>query len=70
MKIVKPNSPLEQKLQQVEHLMKQLGLTIHKGNYGLEIIHNGNFYSIVDLESNEGVNMLPRMSESDCLTIA
>lgn len=62
MKIFKDSSPLEQKLQQVEGLMKELGIVITIQNGTINI----NDFEIRDiLYSSGGVFSLPRLTEDE-----
>ena len=69
MKILKTDSEIEKKVQQVEILMDELGLKIHYHYNGLQIESNGVFYPIKELDSNETCVSFPRMFESERLVV-
>jgi len=61
MKILKTDSPVEQKVQQVEKLMNELGLKLQYNYHGLEIEHGDRSYPLVDTESqSESQTEFPR----------
>lgn len=68
--ILKTDSELEKKVQQVEKLMGELGIMLHYGHNGLEIHErSGKVYPIVDLEHHDTVTGFPRMFESERLQV-
>ena len=69
MKILKTDSDIEKKVQQVETLMNELGLKIHYHYNGLQIESNGVHYPIKEIDSNETCVSFPRMFESERLVV-
>ena len=59
----KQDSEIEKKVQQVEKLMQELGISIHHSYGGLYVGYNGEEYPIIDMESKDQVMDFPRQFE-------
>jgi hypothetical protein len=69
MKMFKKDSELEKKVQQVEKLMKELGIQLHYGYRGLKIVTEHGSYPIRDTESSDTSVQFPRAFESERLIV-
>ena len=69
MKLFRVDSPLEQKLQKVESLLRELNLRIEFNGYQMDIIdgNGGGAGFVMDVENRDNSFSLPRFVESERL---
>lgn len=66
MKVYKFDSPIEQKVQQVEKLMNDLGISLRWNGFELEVVEGQKQMGVMrDTDGRDATTCFPRMFESE-----